>query len=92
MLLWKSESNYVRTATLECMVLINICIMPGHTISKKLDLTIDSSGQKRNREEIRKLFMMRDCASIRDVSLEAIKVRNAHSEKIWLERETGIVC
>ena len=93
-LLRKSESNrdHVRTATLACMVLHNICIMQGDTISKKLDLSIDSNGQKRNREEIRKLLNMRDCSSIRDVSREANKVRNALCDKLWLEKETGIVC
>ena len=93
-LLWKSESNrdHVRTATLACMVLHNICIMQGDTISKKLDLSIDSNGQKRNRDEIRKLLNMTDCSSIRDVSLEANKVRNALCDKLlWLEKEIGIV-
>jgi len=67
--------------------------MQGDTISKKLDLSIDSNGQKRNREETRKLLNMRDCSSIRDVSLEANKVRNALCDKLlWLEKETGIVC
>ena len=94
LLLRKSESDrdHVRTATLACMVLHNLCIIQGDTISKKLDMSIDSNGQKRNRDEIRKLLEMRDCASIREVSLEAKKVRNALCEKLWLEKETGIVC
>ena len=93
-LLRKSESSQdnVRITTLACMVLHNICIARGDAISKKLDLSLDANGQKRNREEIRKLLQMRNCSSIRDVSLEANKVRNALCEKLWLEKETGKVC
>lgn len=66
--------------------------MQGDMISKKLDMSIDSNVQKRNRDEIRKLLEMMDCASIRKVSLEAKKVRNALCEKLWFEKETGTVC
>ena len=93
-LLRKSESNrdQVRITTLACMVLHNICIMQGDTISQKLDLSNESNGQeKRSREEIRKLLQMTDCPSVRDVSFEASKVRNALCEKLWLEKETGQV-
>ena len=93
-LLQKSESNrdQVRITTLACMVLHNICIMQGDTISQKLDLSNESNGQeKRSREEIRKLLQMTDCPSVRDVSFEASKVRNALCEKLWLEKETGQV-
>ena len=92
-LLRKSESSQDNVRiTLACMVLHNICIARGDAISKKLDLSLDANGQKRNREEIRKLLQMRNCSSIRDVSLEANKVRNALCEKLWLEKETGKVC
>mgnify|MGYP001800753602 CR=1 FL=1 len=56
-----------------------------------LDLSLNTNGQKRNREEVRKLLKMRNCATIRDVSLEANKVRNALCEKLWLEKETDKV-
>jgi hypothetical protein len=66
--------------------------MKGDTISKKLDLSNESNGQgKRSREEIRKLLQMTDCPSVRDVSFEGSKVRNALCEKLWLEKETGLV-
>ena len=93
-LLRKSESNQdnVRITTLACMVLHNICIAQGDAISKKLDLSLDVNGQKRDREQIRKLLQMRNCSGIRDVSLEANKVRNALCEKLWLEKETDKVC
>lgn len=93
-LLRKSESSrdVVRLITLACMVLHNICIMQGDSISKKLDLSSDGNGQKRNREDIRKLLQMRDCSSIRDTSFEANKVRDALCKKLWCEKETGEVC
>ena len=55
-LLRKSESSQdnVRITTLACMVLHNICIARGDAISKKLDLSLDANGLKRNREEISK--------------------------------------
>ena len=93
-LLRKNESSkqHVRTTTLVCMVLHNVCINQGDSISRKLDLTIDPDNQeRRNRDEIRKLLQMRECRSVRDITSEASKVRNALCEKLWLEKETGQV-
>ena len=93
-LLRKNESSkeQVRIAALACMVLHNICIMQGDAISKKLDLTIDpESNEKRDREEVRKLLQMRECNSIRDVSGEANRIRNALTIKLWGEKQTSIV-
>ena len=56
------------------MVLHNICVMQGDAISRKLDLSVDENGGKRNREESRKLLQMRDCTSIRDASHEAARI------------------
>ena len=72
-LLRKNESSQdnARITTLASMVLHNTCIAKGDAISKKLDLSLDADGQKINREEIRKLLQMRNCSSIRDVSVEA---------------------
>ena len=92
-LLRKSENSQdnVRITTLACMVLHNTCITQGEAISKKLDLSLDSNGQKRDREQIRKLLRMRNCSSIRDVSQDGNKVRNALCEKLWLGKETDKV-
>ena len=91
-LLRKIESNkdLVRTVTLACMVLQNICIERGDSISRKLDLSVDPTTQeKRDREEIRKLLQMTDCRSSKDTSDEAVKVRDVLCEKLWVEKETG---
>ena len=93
MLLRKSESNkeHVRTITLACMVLHNICIDQGDSISRKLDLTVDPSTQeKRDRKEMRKLLQMTECRSSK-YSGEAVKVRDALCGKLWVEKETGKV-
>ena len=86
----KNENNKerVRTVTLACMVLHNICIERGDSIARKLDLLVDPSTQeKRDREEIRKLLQMTDCRSSKDTSAEAVKVRDALCEKLWVEKE-----
>lgn len=91
-LLRKIESNkdLVQTVTLACMVLHNICIERGDSISRKLDLSVDPTTQeKRDREEIRKLLQMTDCRSSKDTSDEAVKVRDVLCEKLWVEKETG---
>lgn len=90
----KSESNkeHIRTVTLACMVLHNICIAQGDSISKKLDLTVDPSTQeKRDREEIRKFLEMTECRSSKDNSGEAVEARDALYKKLWVEKETGKV-
>ena len=93
-LLRKCESarDQVRTTTLACLVLHNVCIDQGDTISRKLDLTIDPNTQERRpREEIRKLLHMTNCSAVKNSSSEAQKVREALCKKLWLERSTGEV-
>lgn len=63
------------------MVLHNISIMPGDAISRSLGLPVDGSGGKRNREELKKLWQMRDWPSIRDASHEAARIIDALCEK-----------
>ena len=48
-LLRKCESarDQVRTTTLACLILHNVCIDRGDAISKKLDLTLDPNTQAR---------------------------------------------
>lgn len=88
----ENSRDQVRTATLACVVLHNICINRGDSISKKLDLTVDPNTQeKRPCEEIRKLLQMRDCSNARDTSTEAKKVRDALCKKLWLEKNSGEV-
>ena len=74
MLLRKRESNKedMRTVTLQCMVLHNICI----------------AQEKRDHEEIRKLLLKTECRSSIDNSGEAVKARDALCKKLWVEKET----
>ena len=79
----ESSRDQARITTLACMVLHNTCIMQGDAISRKLDLSLDESGGKRNRDELRKLLQMRDW--------EAARIRDALCEKLWLEKQKGKV-
>jgi hypothetical protein len=89
----ESSSANVRTFALACMVLHNICLALGDTLPKKLDLTIDlATNEKRNREKIREVLQMRNCAKVRDSSAQAENIRAALTEKLWLEKETGQIC
>ena len=70
-LMRKSESSpmEVRSACLACVVLHNICIAQGDTLSRKLDPTIDPiSNQTRDRATIRSLLRMTQCHRIPDTS------------------------
>ena len=69
-LLRKNESGkeHVRTATLACMVLHNVCLLQADSIPRKLDLSFGPDGKERtNRDEIRKLLLMGECKSVSDV-------------------------
>ena len=89
----ESSCDAVRLATLTCIVLHNVCIDQGDSISKKLDLTLDPVTQeRRNRVEIRELLQMRDCPKVKNTSGAAQKIQNALSDKLWQEKVTGIVC
>ena len=60
--------------------------------SRKLDLSFGPDGkEKRDRDEIRKLLLMRECKSVHEVSGEATRVRDALFVKLLVQRETGRV-
>ena len=87
----ESSRDQAHITTLACMVLHNTCIMQGDAISRKLDLSLNESGGKRNREELRKLLQMGDCLSIRDATREAARIRDTVCEKLLREKQTGKV-
>ena len=90
----ESDKEHVRTATLACMVLHNVCLMQrdSGSIPRKLDLKIGPYGnEKGNKDEIRKLLLMREFRSVHDVSGEESRVRDALCGKLWVEKETGRV-
>lgn len=88
----ESDKEHVRTATSACMVLHNVCLLRGESIPRKLHLTVGPDGKvRRNRDEITKLLLMRECKSVHDVLGEATRVRDALCGKLWVEKETGRV-
>ena len=89
----EGSKEEVRVATLACMVLHNVCIDRGDTISKKLNLTVDPvTNQRRDRQQICEVLKMTSCEKIRDSSHQANVIRNALAAKLFLEKETGLVC
>ena len=88
----ESETDMVTLSTLACMVLHNICIDQGDSLSKKLDLTFDPETlEKRDRDEIRELLQMTSCKKVNDTGAHGRQVRDALCQKLWLEKETGVV-
>ena len=89
----EGSKEEVRVATLACMVLHNLCIDRGDTISKKLNLTVDPvTNQRRDRQQICELLQMTSCEKIRDSSHQANVIRDALAAKLFLEKQTGLVC
>ena len=75
------------------MVLTNVCLERGETMSKKLNLTIDpKTNQRRDREPIRELLQMTSYAKIRDSGHQANAIRDPLAEKLFAEKESGEVC
>ena len=73
-------------------VLHNVYLLQEDSIPRKLHLSFGPDGkERRNRDEIRKVLLMRECKSVNDVSGEATRVREALCGKLWVERETGRV-
>lgn len=77
----------VAKATLACMVLHNICLDLGDTISKKLDVTLDPvTHERRDRAQVRDLLHMTKCRTIPDKHHHACKIRDALADKLWQEK------
>ena len=88
----ESDRDLVSLSTLACMILHNICIQQGDSLSKKLDLSFNPDTlEKRNRDEIKELLQMTVCKKIQGTGSLGKKVRDV-LKKVWLEKETGKVC
>lgn len=84
----ESPPETVHMTTLACIVLHNICIERGDTISKKLDLGIDpATNGRRNRDVIRRQLDMTNCQRVRDNPYQAARIRNALSQMFWEEKQ-----
>lgn len=87
----ESSKDEVKTTTLACMVLHNICNGREETLSRKLDLTLDSvTNQRRDRNRIRELLQMTSCEKIRDSSKQANANKDALADKLFMEKQTGV--
>lgn len=87
-----SQEN-TKKAALACVVLHNICLEKGDTITREMDLAIDpKTGNRRDRATIRELLQMRACDKIPDTDTRARLIREGLIEKLWLEKQGGGVC
>ena len=90
----ESTDEEVRRCTLACVVLHNVCIEKGDTISPKLDLSTDPvTHQRRDPEIVRELLEMRASKTTKDTNCcpAAKKVRDCLADKLWLEKINGKV-
>ena len=86
----ESEPDQVKTTALACIVLHNICIEKGETLSKKLDPAVDPvTNERRDRDTIRKLLQMRSCEKVKDTAAEAERIRNVLCQTFWQEVENS---
>ena len=86
----ESSKEEVKKATLTCIVLHNVCIDRGETLSKKLDLTLDpATNQRRDRNRVRELLQMLPCEKVRDSCQQANNIRNALADKFFLKNKVA---
>ena len=72
---------------------ITFALTGGETLSRKLDLTLDPvTSQRWDRNRIRELLQMTSCEKIRDSSKQANVIRDALADKLFMEKQTGMVC
>ena len=86
----KCESNpgALKRSGLASIVLYNVCIEMGDIIPRNIDLTIDSSNNKRRpRNELREIIQMADQIYFGTNSAEAKSIRDCLAERFWEERQ-----
>ena len=81
----ENSKDEMKATTLACMVLHDICIDNGDTISSKLNLTVDPSTiERRDSAQIRELLMMTSCEKMRDSSHQHLSYTWCTCEDIFL--------
>ena len=86
----KSEVNQhsLKVNILACIVLHNICIEKGDSISRKLDLSYDKNDNTRKSpEELRRILKMVSSKSYLDTSKGAAILRNNICDYLWSKKE-----
>ena len=84
----ESDPKNLKMFTLACMILHNVCIDRGDTISQKLDLTLDPvSGERRGRATISRLLHMYVSPAVADTNHQAKLIRSKLTKKCWDEKQ-----
>ena len=82
-----SQEN-TKKAAFFCVVLHNICLEKGDTITRDMDLAIDpKTGNRHERATVRELLQMRACDKIPDTDTRARLMREGLIDKLWLEKQ-----
>ena len=80
-----------KKAAFACVVLHNICLEKGDTITREMDLAITpQTRNRRDRATIRELLQMRACDKILATGTRARLIREALIEKLWLEKKVVV--
>ena len=73
-----------KLSTLACLILHNICIAANNSLPPQLDVTTNPfTGEKRSRDDIRKLLQMRNYPMKRDSSHLAGAIRVALTKHLY---------
>ena len=84
----ENQKETVRTVTLACIVMHNICIEKGDVAHRHWDLSLDAtSNLRRAGNELQDLIMIRQCPPLRDTNIVASKVRDYLKGKFFEEKQ-----
>lgn len=84
------SKDTVKVFALACVVLHNICIERGETLSSQLDISVDpATQQRRDREKVREMLEMRACPKTNDTCQKANGIRSAITEYLWNEKNAS---
>ena len=85
---WTCSKETVKLFALACVILHSLCIDKGNALSPQLDLNVDlTSHKQRQRDAIRTLLQMRNCAKVNNTNRKAIAVCDDLVEYFWNERK-----
>lgn len=78
----------VRSMTLACIILHNVCIAVGDTVPRSWDINVDPATNKmRPRGVVQDLLQMRCCRAVRDTSRHASDIRKSLQAMFTREKE-----
>ena len=84
----ENQKETVRTVTLACIVMHNICIEKGDVAHRHWDLSLDATANlRRAGNELQDLIMIRQCPPLKDKNIVASKVMDYLKGKCFEEKQ-----